>query len=286
MDIQPESLVGGEYSLATTITTNLSPSSVRSSSSCHFGGMNPSQAQLRIMVDTIPALAWCCFPDGTIEFLNRRWLEYTGLSQDEGSGSGWHLAVHAEDLGQLLKTFQAILASGQPGETQARLRRFDGEYRCFLFRAEPFRDERGAIVRWYGTNTDIEELKRAEKELRDIVDYTPQQIAILGPDGRRLNANRFALEYAGISLEEFQSEDYERKMIHPDDLQRMKSVDPILHGETYEFETRIRGKDGLYRWFLVRFLPLRDSGGRILRWYSSGTEIQERKQAEERAQNE
>src|SRR5262249_35244213 len=69
-------------------------------------------------------------------------------------------------------------------------------------------------------------------------------------------------------------------------LQRMKSVDPILHGETYEFETRIRGKDGLYRWFLVRFLPLRDSGGRILRWYSSGTEIQERKQAEERAQNE
>jgi PAS domain S-box-containing protein len=242
MDVQAGPLVGSEYSLATTIATDLPPSSVRNSSSCHFGDVNPSQAQLRIMVDTIPTLAWCCFPDGTIEFLNRRWLEYTGLSQDQGSGFGWYLAVHAEDLGELVKTFHAILASGQPGETEARLRRFDGEYRWFLFRAEPFRDEGGAIVRWYGTNTDIEELKRAQTELRDIVDYVPQQIAILGPDGRRLYANRFALEYAGLSLEEFQSEDYERKMIHPDDLERMKSVDPILHGQTYEFETRIRGK--------------------------------------------
>jgi len=102
---------------------------------------------------------------------------------------------------------------------------------------------------------------------------------------RRLYANRFALDYAGITLEEFQSEDYERKFIHPDDLERMKSENPILRGETYEFETRIRGQDQIYRWFLVRFLPLRDSEGRILRWYSSWTEIQDRKEAEERAQN-
>jgi formate hydrogenlyase transcriptional activator len=238
------------------------------------------------MIDTIPALAWSCFPDGTTEFLNKRWLEYTGLSQQETSGTGWERSVHPKDREELSANWKAILASRQPGEAEARLRGVDGEYRWFLFRAQPFRDEHGVLIRWYGTITDIEELKHAQEELCDVVDYIPQQVAILGADGRRLYANRFALDYAGITLEEFQSGDYERKFIHPDDLERMKIENPILRGETYEFETRIRGKDQIYRWFLVRFLPLRDSEGRILRWYSSGTEIQDRKEAEERAQNE
>jgi formate hydrogenlyase transcriptional activator len=248
--------------------------------------MNPSQAQLRQMVDTIPALAWSCFTDGTVEFLNQRWLDYTGLSQEEAVGSGWQQPVHPEDLPTLMTAWGALLTSNQPGEAEARLRRFDGEYRWFLFRAEPFLDERGDVIRWYGTNTDIEQLKRAEKELRDIVDYAPQQVAIIAPDGHRLYGNRSALDYAGVTLEEFQSDDYERTVIHPDDLARVKSEQPILRGETYEFETRIRGRDGMYRWFLVRFFPLRDSDGHILRWYSTGTEIQNRKEAEERTQNE
>jgi PAS domain S-box-containing protein len=250
------------------------------------GEPNPSPAELRVMIDTIPALACSCFPDGGAEFLNDRWLKYTGLSQEDARGWGWRRPIHPADLEKLMKTWRAILASGKAGEEEARLRRFDGEYRWFLFRAEPFRDQLGEIVRWYATITDIEELKHAEKELRDVIDYAPQQVAIIGPDGRRLYANRIALDYAGITLEEFQSDDYERRFIHPDDLVRSKLGQPILRGETYEFETRIRGKDGLYRWFLVRFFPLRDSGDRILRWYSSGTEIQDRKQAEERVQNE
>jgi formate hydrogenlyase transcriptional activator len=250
------------------------------------GEGNPSPAQLRDMIDTIPALACSCFPDGAAEFLNDRWLKYTGLSQEEARGWGWRRPIHPADLEKLTKSWGVILASGKAGGEEARLRRFDGEYRWFLFRAEPFRDQDGEVIRWYGTITDIEELKRAEKELRDVIDYAPQQVAIIGPDGRRLYANRIALDYAGITLEEFQSDDYERRFIHPDDLQRIKIGQPILRGETYEFETRICGKDGLYRWFLVRFFPLRDSGGRILRWYSSGTEIQDRKQAEDRVHNE
>jgi formate hydrogenlyase transcriptional activator len=249
-------------------------------------GLNLSQAQLRNMIDTIPALAWSCFPDGTTEFLNKRWLEYTGLSQQEATGTGWERSIHPEDRPALSSSWRAILASRRPGQAEARLRDVDGQYRWFLFRAEPFRDEHGVLIRWYGTITDIEESKHAQKELCDVVDYIPQQVAILGPDGRRLYGNRFALDYAGITLEQFQSEDYERKFIHPDDLERMKSENPILRGETYEFEARIRGKDQIYRWFLVRFQPLRDSEGRILRWYSSGTEIQDRKEAEERARNE
>jgi PAS domain S-box-containing protein len=110
--------------------------------------MNPSEAQLRIMIDTIPALAWCCLPDGANEFTNKRWLEYTGLSQEEATGRGWRRPVHPDDLGRLMETWQAILASGEPGEEEARLRRFDGEYRWFLIRAEPVRDEHGNVVRW------------------------------------------------------------------------------------------------------------------------------------------
>jgi PAS domain S-box-containing protein len=155
------------------------------------------------MIDTIPALAWCCFPDGTTEFSNRRWLDYTGLSPHQALGRGWQRPVHPDDLEGVIEAWRAILASGEAGGGEFRLRRFDGEYRWFLFRAEPFRDEHGTLVRWYGTTTDIEELKRSEKELRDLVDYIPQIIMIREPDGRSIYANRATLDYLGHSFEEF-----------------------------------------------------------------------------------
>src|SRR5918999_1136669 len=108
------------------------------------------------MIDTIPTLAWSCRPDGTTEFLNQRWLDYTGLSLEEALGWGWKVPVHPEDLGKLIDTWSLLLASGEPGEEEARLRRFDGEYRWFLFRAVPVRDERG----------HIENRKRAEAALQ------------------------------------------------------------------------------------------------------------------------
>ena len=126
--------------------------------------------QLRIMIDTIPAFAWSCFKDGSVEFLNKSWLAFTGLSQGEAAGWGWVRVIHREDLERLTDTWKGILAAGEPGEAEARMRRFDGEYRWFLFRTVPFRDEAGAIVRWYGTNTDIEDLKRAEREPRAILE--------------------------------------------------------------------------------------------------------------------
>jgi PAS domain S-box-containing protein len=126
--------------------------------------------QLRIMIDTIPACAWSCFKDGSVEFLNKSWLSFTGLQQAEAAGWGWVQAVHPEDVETLTAAWKEVLAAGQPGEAEARLRRFNGEYRWFLFRAVPFRNEAGAIVRWYGTNTDIDDLKRAERELRGLLE--------------------------------------------------------------------------------------------------------------------
>src|SRR6266404_6017068 len=117
---------------------------------------------LRLTIDTIPVLAWCSRPDGSNEFLNQRWLDYTGLTIEEARGRGWQVAIHPDDLSQLLDVWQGLLASGKPGELEARLRRADGVYRWFLFRVEPLRDPQGTIVKWYGTNTDIDDRKRAE----------------------------------------------------------------------------------------------------------------------------
>ena len=257
--------------------------------------MQASEDFLRTMIDRIPALAWSCWPDGTTEFLNQQWLDYTGLSMEEALGWGWQTAIHAEDLEKLMSTWLHILASGEPGTEEARLRRFDGEYRWFLFRAVPVRDERGKVVRWYGTNTDIEDLKRveekvrqSERELRQLIDVVPQNILVLGSDRKPLYANQSLLEYHGLSLEDVQADDFRARIYHPDDLERMlgEAEGATARGVVWETEVRLRRKDGQYRWFLLRVNPLRDELGHVVRWYSTGFEIEDRKQAEERVRNE
>jgi PAS domain S-box-containing protein len=120
-------------------------------------GQSTGQARQAQDVDAIPTLAWAARPDGSAEFLNRRWLDYTGLSAEEASDWGWAAALHPEDRDMLLDFWRRLLASGEAGEIEARLRRYDGEYRWFLFRIEPVRDNRGDIFKWYGANTDIED---------------------------------------------------------------------------------------------------------------------------------
>jgi PAS domain S-box-containing protein len=122
--------------------------------------------QLRLAIDTIPGLVWSALPDGSAEFLNQRWLEYTGLSLKDGLDWGGKVAVHPEDLARFMDEWKAALTEGKPLETEARLRRSDGEYRWLLIRAVPLRDETGKIVKWYGASADIEDRKRAEETLR------------------------------------------------------------------------------------------------------------------------
>lgn len=114
----------------------------------------------------MPTLAWASPEDGVGNFFNKRWLDYTGLSHHEAQGTGWTAAIHPADLGTLAAKWTEIRASGSEGGLEARLRRFDGEYRWFLFRAAPLMDQSENHVTWYGTNTDIDDLKQAEVELR------------------------------------------------------------------------------------------------------------------------
>ncbi len=129
--------------------------------------LRKSDDRLRLVIDTIPVLVWSKLPDGSADFLNQRFREYTGLFMEEGLGEGWLEAIHPEDPASSIDEWRAAFVAGRPFEFEARLRRADGEYRWFLFRGEPLRDEVGKIVKWYGTTTDIEDRKQAEWSLQE-----------------------------------------------------------------------------------------------------------------------
>jgi PAS domain S-box-containing protein len=248
-----------------------------------------SENRLRTIIDTIPALAWSARPDGSAEFFNRRWLDYAGLSAEEASDWGWTVALHSEDRDRLMDYWRQLLASGEAGESEARLRRFDGEYRWFLFRAGPLRNDSGKIVQWYGTNTDVEERKRAEEALRSneqslrlIVDTIPGLVSTVNAAGEVELINRQLLEYFGKATEELKNW-ATSDTIHPDDLPRMIDAwrRAFEGGQPLDLEIRSRRVDGVYRWFNLRSRPQRDAEGRIVRWFSLGTDIDERKRAED-----
>jgi PAS domain S-box-containing protein len=131
-----------------------------------FDEIKKSEDRLRLVIDTIPTLVWRAGPEGNPDFLNQPALDYTGLSLDQAA-AGWPRAFHRDDMAHMLEKWRAIRKSGRRGEVEARLRRFDGEYRWFLHRAEPLHDELGNIVKWYGSSTDIEDRKRIEEALRE-----------------------------------------------------------------------------------------------------------------------
>ncbi len=129
--------------------------------------LKTSEDRMRVLIETIPALAWTSLPDGSHDFVNRRWLEYTGIALEQMQGAGTMTPFHPEDVNEHLGKWRSALATGETFENEARVQRAaDGEYRWFLIRGLPLRDERGNIVKWYGTMTDIEDRKRAEEALR------------------------------------------------------------------------------------------------------------------------
>src|ERR1700736_5463848 len=134
-------------------------------SRAHSSEQSPQEKSDRLVIDALPTLAWSARSDGSADFFNQRWLDYTGLLPEQARDWGWTGALHSDDLSRLVDYWRSVLASGEPGEIEARLRRFDGVYRWFLFRATPSFDNAGRIVKWFGTNTDIEDRKRTESLL-------------------------------------------------------------------------------------------------------------------------
>ena len=246
------------------------------------------ESDINRVVDSLPGLVWTALPDGHVDFLNRLWCEYTGLSVAEACGEGWQNAIHPDDLPEILNRWRSILASNEPGEMEARLRRSDGEYRWFLFRARPLVDPSGHVVKWCGLNIDIEETRQAEEALHAreshfklIFDGLPALIILMNADGDLVRANRHCLEFFHATLKELQDRGQVHSY-HPNDRSRVLAAwkKSLETGQPYVSEGRRRRWDGVYRWFHTRGFPLRDAEGRVVLWYSLATDIDDQRGAE------
>jgi PAS domain S-box-containing protein len=250
-------------------------------------------SNLRATLDKMPGFAWYASATGGLTFVNIRSAEYHQIPADHPIRLGtivdaaWdsHLVfVHPEDHENTRRVWANCLKTGRGGEVEFRTQGADGIYRWFLSRAEPLRAEDGTILLWVGLNLEIDDRKRAESELRQMLDFAPQLVCVHGASGEQIHINRIALAYFGMTLEEWQKSRLADK-VHPDDAERVVRAEAVADRE-YELELRLRRHDGVYRWFLSRFNPVRDDRGQIVRWYHASTDIEERKRVEERLQQE
>src|SRR6266496_715057 len=251
------------------------------------------------IVDVIPQTITVLDPDGTIIYANQAVLDYTGLIIDDVMKSDFRDRVfHPEDVKRLRDGRQQALARGEPFENEQRARGKDGRYRWFLIRYKLLRDISGRPVRWYVSGTDIDDLKRAEarlqrdeRELRQLVDSLPQHVLVLDAKGSILQVNEMMLDYLGRALKEMQGPGTAERIkrdLHADDVERVQSERHagLSRGVAFEIEKRSLGKDRQFRWFLFRYKPLLDEKGHIAKWLVTATDIEDRKQAEERMRNE
>ena len=243
---------------------------------------------LQLFADSIPGLVFTSKPDGELEWVNRTILAYFGRSLTQLQAWQMTDAVHPEDLPNAVARWNAGVASGLAYEIEQRLRRHDGVYRWFHFRAAPIRDEQGRLVRWYGLVTDIDDLKRAHEALRSsagdlrmLIDNIPGLVFTMTPTCELELVNLKVVEYFGKSPEELRQWDA-IDCVHPEDMPRVvESLRRTIElGEPHEVEQRLRRADGVYRWFKPGGLPLRDGQGRIVRWYCLLTDIDDLKRAE------
>jgi PAS domain S-box-containing protein len=197
--------------------------------------------------------------------------------------------VHPEDRALTQQTIQRASQEEKDFEHEYRLLMPDGSVKYLHIMAHALRDESGSIE-FVGAAMDVtaanqaeDRVRQSESELRQLVDAIPQQVFVFDANWNPLFANQREREYTGLTPEEAQSKDAIAKIVHPDDLKNLEALRQRMFRENVpsESEARIRGKDGQYRWFLIRDNPLRDEQGRVLRWYGTRTDIEERKQAEE-----
>ncbi|HEY2646576.1 MAG TPA: PAS domain S-box protein [Candidatus Acidoferrales bacterium] len=248
-----------------------------------------SKSELRSAIDLIPQLVWSALPDGTIEYCNKSWLEHTGLTLEQAKGWGWTAAIHAEDRDEFIGTWRRILQEGVMGLTETRMRRSDGTFHWFLISMLPQRDKRGHVVRWFGTNTDIEAQKAAEKVLveaedrfRQIMDAAPALMWISNTDKLCTYFNKAWLAFTGRPLEAELGNGW-AEGVHPEDLKRCMDtyIQAFDRREEFRMEYRLRRNDGEYRWVLDIGVPSYDEDRSFAGYVGTGFDITERKRIEE-----
>jgi formate hydrogenlyase transcriptional activator len=250
--------------------------------------LRKSERELRTTIETIPAFVVSALPDGSVDFLSQSLLDYTGLSREQWLGWGWRDIAHPEDADRAVNKWRVALAGGEPLEVEVRYRRADGKYRWYLGRQVPLRDDKGNIVKWYGTLHDIEDrkeaeaaLRKSERELRTTIETIPAFVVSALPDGSVDFLSQSLLDYAGFPREQWLGWGW-KDFLHPEDADRAvnKWRVALASGEPLELEARHRRADGKYRWYLVRQVPLRNDKGDIVKWYGTLHDIDDRVQVE------
>ncbi|MFB2818498.1 PAS domain S-box protein [Umezakia ovalisporum] len=248
-----------------------------------------SEYQLRLITETIPQHVWTALPNGTLDYYNKRWRDFTGKTLAQMESDGWYDIVHPEDLPRVKKLWNQSVQTGSEYQAEARLLFHTGEYRWILGQALPLRDQKGNIVKWYGTNTDItdhiqarEAFKQSDLNFRTLADTMPQIIWTARPDGWLDYYNQRWFDYTGMTWEQTQGWGWQ-PVLHPDDVQMCVDIwqQSVSTGKNYEVEYRFRrASDGQYRWHLGRAFPLRNHKGEIIKWFGSCTDIDDHKRAE------
>jgi len=215
--------------------------------------LRTAERNLHATIHTIPALVWSARTDGSAEFFNQHYLDYVGLTAEQALGWGWMVAVHPDDVDNLTVSWRLILASHEPGEIETRLRRCDGEYRWFLFRVNPLRNEYGGIIRWYGISIDIDDRKRADEKLRRSEAFLAdgQRISLTGSFSWCLDSDEIVFSeelYRIFGFAQGSTVTLERitDRVHPDDMPLLtdKRIDARTAGNDHDYEIRLLMPNG------------------------------------------
>ncbi len=251
--------------------------------------LRASETNLREILNGIPGFVCTLNPAGQIDLANRPLLDFFGMTLEELNSWGTNGAVHPDDLPRVIAELTDAMTTGTPFDSELRYRRADGLYRWSQTRILPVRDAEGRITRWFGLITDIDDRKRAEEalrasetNLREILDSIPGLVCTLSPAGEMELTNRPFLQYFGKTLEEIKNWG-NSDAVHPDDMPGvvLEFTNSITTGAPYYTEHRCRRADGVYRWFQNSAHPIRDTEGRITRWYCLITDIDDRKRTED-----
>jgi len=251
--------------------------------------LRESERNFRALANSIPQLAWMAEASGAIVWYSDRWYEYTGTTLEQMRGWGWQAVHHPDHVQRVVERIRHAFENGESWEDTFPLRSRTGEYRWFLSRAEPIKDADGKVLRWFGTNTDVTEERRAAEALREseeryrlVADLIPHNIWISDADGYHTSFRRRGYEFAGLAAGASEGTGW-LELLHPDDRERtmLRWQHSLRTGEPYAIEYRFRGLDGHYHWFLGKAVPLRDDGGRIVKWFGTATDISDRKHLEQ-----
>jgi len=241
-------------------------------------------------MDAIPGLVWSALPSGDVEFCNQRWLDYTGMSVGEVNGWGWAAAIHPQDITDVREGWRAALMRSTSFSAEARMRRADGCYRWFLIQAVPLSDSGGRIIRWYGTNTDVEDLKRAQEGLRnptsrldELFEQAPEGVAVLSADGRIVRVNKEFTRMFGYQLDEVLQQPIDDLIVPEVLLEGSRAFTQLLkEGGRVEIETVRKRKDGTQIDVSLLAVSGRTTCGEQAVNYAIYRDITERKRAEGR----